>query len=481
MFGFRTPAKQTGNDAEPQRSPTNNTTQTSNVRRSIGEWEAAKTDAPPALPVSPSTSSRASQPQPGPAKAKPKQTLLTDNKVTARRTSVEAVTSPPKPVKYADKTAEARACLNKAKVHLNNSRNLKTDIKTEVTQAIDRLYNIVKELEEEKKGKGAKDTGKRAHTVTEQKGTVDNSDIMGKMEEHTKMLLENNKKIEELKAVIEEQKGSLERMTYANVTAGNFEKKTPERNALHSIIVTSEEETDSGEVVLDKIREAIDAKEGWVKITRVRKAKDRKIIMSCDTKEEREKVKDRLEKAGKHLIVEDVKNKDPLVILKDVLLVNSDEKVMTAMRNQNRAIFQGLDESVDRIAIKYRRKARNPHTGHIVVSVSPKIWRRLVDAGAIHIDLQYVRVADQSPLVQCSRCLGYGHSKRLCKESIDLCSHCGGPHLKPECADWIAGVAPSCKNCSKAKTGRVEHNAFSHDCPIRKRWDTLARSAIAYC
>lgn len=469
MFGFRTPVKQTGNDAEPQRSPTRDLTQ--NVRRSIGEWEAVNNDAPHLPPVS----------QPGPAKTKQKQTLLMENKITARRTSVEAVASPPKPVKYADKTAEARACLNKAKIHLNNSRNLKTDIKTEVTQAIDRLYNIVKELEEEKKGKGGKGTGKTVMTEDKQKGIAENSDIMGKMEEHTKMLIENNKKIDELKAAIEQQNGNLERISYASITATNLEKRTPERSALHSIIVTSEKETDSGEVVLSKVREAIDAKEGWVKVTRVRKAKDRKIIMSCDTKEEREKVKERLEKAGKHLIVEDAKNKDPLIILKDVLLANSDEDVIKAMKNQNRAIFHGLDEGEDRVVVKYRRKARNPHTGHIVVSTSPKIWKRVVDTGALHIDLQYIRVADQSPLVQCSRCLGYGHTKKLCQETVDLCGHCGGPHMRTECAEWMAGVTPSCRNCSKAKLGRTDHNAFSQDCPIRKRWDILARSAIAYC
>lgn len=364
---------------------------------------------------------------------------------------------------------------------MNNSRNLRTDIKTEVVQAIDRLFYIVKELDEEKKKKGGKEAGQPEKTGTEQKGQKEKCELMEKMEEHTKMLLENNKKLEDLRAAIEEQKGNLEGMTYAGVTASKPENRPPERSALHSIIVTSKEETDSGEVVLNKVREAIDAKEGWVKVSKVRKAKDRKIIMSCSTKEEREKVKDRLLKAGKHLNVEDAKNKDPLIILKDVLLANSDEDVIKAMRNQNREIFRGLDKSEDRLEIKYRRKARNPHTGHIIVSTSPRIWKRTVDMGSLHIDLQSVRVADQSPLVQCSRCLGYGHSKRYCKEAADLCSHCGGPHLRTECADWLAGSAPNCRNCSKADLERTEHNTFSNECPVRRRWDALARSAIAYC
>lgn len=117
--------------------------------------------------------------------------------------------------------------------------------------------------------------------------------------------------------------------------------RSPERSALHSIIVTSEKETDSGDVVLNKVREAIDAKEGWVNVTKVRKAKDRKIVMSCSTNEDRQKVRDKLEKSGKRLIVEDVKNKDPLLILKDVLLVNSDEDVIKAINRSSAVSTRG--------------------------------------------------------------------------------------------------------------------------------------------
>lgn len=104
------------------------------------------------------------------------------------------------------------------------------------------------------------------------------------------------------------------------------------------MIIISKEEFDTGEVVLDKVREAMDAKEGWVKITRVRKARDRKNIVSCDTREERAKVVGRLsERAGYRLVVEEIQNKDPLIILKGVLLRHSDEDVVRAMKDQNQA------------------------------------------------------------------------------------------------------------------------------------------------
>ncbi|KAL4720253.1 hypothetical protein ACJJTC_007789 [Scirpophaga incertulas] len=132
--------------------------------------------------------------------------------------------------------------------------------------------------------------------------------------------------------------------------------------------------------------------------------------------------------------------------------------VIKALKNQNPTIFSDLGEGEEEIKIKYRRRARNPLTSHYILATSPGVWRKAVERGTLRIDLQQVRVEDQSPLIQCTRCLGFGHSKRFCREEVDLC-----------------------RNCKKADVAQTEHNAFSQDCPTRKRWDEIARSAVAYC
>ncbi|KAL4702126.1 hypothetical protein ACJJTC_016668 [Scirpophaga incertulas] len=39
---------------------------------------------------------------------------------------------------------------------------------------------------------------------------------------------------------------------------------------------------------------------------------------------------------------------------------------------------------------------------------------------------------------------------------------------------------PSGVNCEEAKTGDSSHNAFSACCPIRRKWDSIARARVAY-
>lgn len=232
--------------------------------------------------------------------------------------------------------------------------------------------------------------------------------------------------------------------------------------------------------MLEKLRKVINAREEGLKIDRVRRARDRKIIIGCSSQGKLDKVKEKI-KNKRELRVEDIKSKDPLIILKDVMEYNTDEDILKSIRAQNKQVFKDVKEDDIRMEIKYRRKTRNPLTSHIIMKVSPQMWKNLIDTGVVHVDMQRVKVMDQSPLIQCSRCLGYGHTRKLCAETIDVCSHCGGPHLRAECSEWLSGVAPTCKNCARAKLDRKEHNAFGTECPIKRKWEAIARSAIAYC
>lgn len=477
MFGFRTPLKV----ADDEKSPTKpGAVAPLNVRRSVGEWEAANSSPTPSLTDKTS--------QAGPVEIKNK-TVPTQGSKTVTKVKKSFETISPLKTKYANRSAEALACLNKAKQHLNSSRNTKNEIKTGVFEAIERLYKIVKEIESELKltkqsttavGPVSKEI--ESVTLTSPENT-DTSKILENLERQTNLLIKNNKKIEELKEAIDSQKELLvQGKTYATVATNRGETSLSKRSTLHSIVVTSKDETETGDEVLNKVRKAVNAKDGWIKVEKVRKAKDRKIIIGLQTEEERGKIKDRLQKEGVDLTVEEVKNKDPLLILRNVLVVNTDEDVLKALRNQNQGVFDGLDTEENRVEIRYRRRTRNPHIGHIIVSVSPTIWRRAVEIGTVHIDLQRIRVEDQTPLVQCTRCLGFGHGKRYCKETADLCGHCGGPHMRSECPDWLSGSPPACRNCMKAKIEHgTQHNAFSHDCPVRAKWDDIARSTVAYC
>lgn len=465
MATIRTPNNPTGKqNVTPEKAGADAGHSTSSVRRSIGEWETTtKLD-----------------------------TLKT--RMPTKSPSAKVVQN----ITIATRTQEARNQMQSAKKYLAESRNLKTDIKEGVTQAINRLYQLVKEAEEERtkttrevrndeinkeltKTKETEDTantygGKLVETMERLIKESERRD--GEIEKRQKVHIE---KMEELKRTIEahgDKLSNITNLTYAEAAASG---KPIGRPTLHSVIVTAKDETETGEQVIERVKKVMKAKEGGIEIDRIRKTKDRKVIISCATKKARQVVKERIEGEESALNVEEVRNRDPLLVLKDVLQSNSDEDVIRALRNQNGDLFSGLNEEENRVEVKFRRRARNPHACHVVLTVSPELWKRATGMGAVRIDIQRIRVEDQSPLIQCSICLGYGHGKKYCKEKVEKCSHCEGPHMRAQCEQMLAGLPPSCTNCHTANMRDTEHNAFSAECPIRKKWDALARARVAYC
>lgn len=463
MSGIRTPPQKPGKTSPKKGEPG------VGERRSIGDriedWETAKAGTSASPPI----------------RKPPTQSVKTPPQTTT-------ALNPPRLIK--NKTIEARECIARAKLHLNKAGNLKREIKEEVLSALTRLLSLIKNIEAELKSVTT-ESGEKPRTPnqpTSETGTISEAALqVSHVEEHVKLLRENTIMMSDLKEQMANQKELLERLsatTYASITANTPAQSggTPRfGETLHSVVVTSTDNQDTGEEVLGKIREAVDAKEGWVEVRKVRKAKDRKVIIGLSTEAEREKLKSKLSQVKDHLIVEDIKNRDPLLVLRGVLSVHKDDDILKALKNQNKDLFAGIDKKEDRMEFRYRKRARNPHTCHAVISVSPVIWQRATTRKTVQIDLQPIRVEDQTPLVQCTRCLGYGHSKRYCTGPADLCSHCGGPHLKSECAEFLAGTPPKCKNCEKAGMANQEHNVFDQTCPIRNRWDALARSTVAYC
>ncbi|KAL0892594.1 hypothetical protein ABMA27_014323 [Loxostege sticticalis] len=514
MITARTPAKKATDKTPPREtdgekagpSRTTPPDQTSKVRRSIEGWENTLADPKPCTSTSHAHmtySPKKTASAPGaPQKQRAKPAPLPEPK-TNRRASVETAAVSPGPkleaVRTADRVTQARIWLQRAKTQIGESRNLRADLKSGITLAVDKLYQLVKEATadtnstsaapgKERKTEMSKDIESGRERERQKSDSVvpriDDKELIELVKEQSRKIDQTNEELTKLKQSICSYQDTIEKQTtYASIAATSTRNPTTveRKSALHSIVIESKDEAATGDDVMKQVREAVNAKDGWVTVERVRKVKDKKVILGCRTLEERERVKERLKGASDRLNVEDMRNHDPMVILRDVMTHHTDNDIKTALRNQNGVVFRGLDGKDDRLEVKFRRKARNPLMTHVVLRVSPTIYNRMLEKGSVHIDMQRVRVADQSPLVQCSMCLAYGHGRSFCKVEVPKCTHCGGPHTRNQCADFLAAEPPKCCNCVAAKVDNDEHNVYSSDCPVRRRWEALARAKVQYC
>lgn len=251
----------------------------------------------------------------------------------------------------------------------------------------------------------------------------------------------------------------------------------------HTLIVSSTDPKHTGDNVMDRIRAALDLKNSGAKINKTRKAKNQKIILSCATREDMDVVKRQI--TGKDdLKVQEPKPGNPLVCLRGVEAYHSDAEMEGLLWSQNRTILHGIEAGSQTLKLRFRKRARDPVICHPVFELSPELWKRFTHGEAkVFCGLKRVPVEDQSPLVQCSKCMGYGHTKTICSEKTLSCSYCSAEHIGRDCPLRAKGEDPKCVNCVRAKKqgAELKHPSYSADCPERQKWDSIARSRIAYC
>ncbi|XP_045486512.1 uncharacterized protein LOC123689600 [Pieris rapae] len=366
----------------------------------------------------------------------------------------------------------------------------------EVKAATKRLQEIIRELLTERK-----ESNKEILGIAEKEGGEVKDGEIKKSERKEAKEGEMNKRIEKLetisksfeKMIIESEERVMAKLgeirSYAEVAAvartesrevsGSTASNDLRETGLYSLIVEPGEETETAEDTVQKIRCSLNARDNGFKIEKLTKIKGGKVVIGCGTEEERARVRERIAHVQNGITAKELNNKHPLVIFKNVLRYNTLEDIKKALKIQNKATTGNLPGEDWVMTEKHRQNARNTHECHVIVQVSPGMWKALTRAQKVHIDLQRVWVEDRSPLVQCATCLGYGHTRKHCQGGKLTCSQCTGEHLRADCPS--IDKLPECANCKRAGMDSVDHSAFSAECPVRRKWDALARRAVAYC
>lgn len=254
----------------------------------------------------------------------------------------------------------------------------------------------------------------------------------------------------------------------------SYAAKTKERikNAQFNIQIESTEPNLTSDDVLKSVKSSIDVISLGIGINKIRKIKNQKLVIGCNNEENRQILKDKLNENNKSLIIKQLENKRPLIKIIGVVDDLNDTQIPEAIIKQNRNLIE--DASIEQIRVQRRTKGRTKHLTNVILQVAPSIWHRLVDQ-KIHLGYQIVPVVDQSPIMQCFRCLGFGHTAKDCRNE-QRCGHCTMDHDTRSCPS--RNVQPRCLNCQGEDD---DHPAYSSVCPKWRKWDAIARSMISYC
>ena len=199
-----------------------------------------------------------------------------------------------------------------------------------------------------------------------------------------------------------------------------------------------------------------------------------KIIVFSKDQKSKERL-DNLINSSNDLVSEEPRRNNPIILLKGVPKEIDRSQIPTVIRNYNKDIESAYD-SEDAITVLYLKNNRKQHLVNVGIKVSPAIRKIILGTynGSISLGFSLVHAEDALPIVQCTHCLGFGHTKAKCpkKEEDPQCLHCPGQHLKENCP--VKDRKVECCNCahrpgtSSKQPDDIGHSPTSKKCPIYK-------------
>lgn len=276
--------------------------------------------------------------------------------------------------------------------------------------------------------------------------------------------------IDQRLSVVENQNNS---STYADVTKNNVINTT--KNSDFPLIISGKDNSKTSNEIEGIIKRNINVRSLGIGITGFRKGTRNQVVIKTSSKEDMCTIKKEIEKSADLLAREPVK-KNPLVAFKGVIKGITEEDLNTSLREQNKLIT--LKEE---LKIKFRRAHRNNLLANIVCQVTPENWRTLTNCGKIFIGYQRISVMDYSPLVQCYKCLAFGHISKYCEHPTARCAYCYENHDSRECIKKNSINNHTCTLCKESNKENTQHSAFHAGCPIRAIYEKFARDATQYC
>lgn len=175
------------------------------------------------------------------------------------------------------------------------------------------------------------------------------------------------------------------------------------------------------------------------------------------------KIKDskELDRAG--LKVEQMTKIKPRLIVHDVPVGMSKEDIKAELIALNLDKQKDCDLNV--IYIFPPKKNRN--FASCIIEVSPDIRTKLLQGSHVYVNYSACRLSDYVRVLQCYRCLAFGHLSRNCT-APPLCGHCAEDHEMRSCTK--RNEATLCGNCKRWQHELHHHSALDgKTCPILKK------------
>ena len=252
-------------------------------------------------------------------------------------------------------------------------------------------------------------------------------------------------------------------------------------NNLSSIAIYPNDKLKSSEDTKTLVQKIICPEQMKLHVRGLRKTKNGGVIISAETNNDIEKLKNSSQLISSDLKVAEPYKRRPRIIVIGVPSTLSDQEVYDCIYEQNLADkLPNLcrDSFLSSIKLSHKSGKKEGSTCNFILEVSASIRKSLINQDRLFINWTSCPVRDFTLVTRCFKCQQYGHAAKSCREATYTCGHCGEQgHQANECTKNAESL--QCATCLRFKKPS-SHKTGDLECPARKIAVTRYINSIDY-
>lgn len=250
---------------------------------------------------------------------------------------------------------------------------------------------------------------------------------------------------------------------------------------LSSIAIYPDDKLKSSDDTKSLVQKIICPEEMKLHVRGLRKTKNGGVIISTETKDDIEKLRNSSQLSRSGLKVEEPHKRRPRIIVIGVPSALTDQEVYDCIYKQNLADkLPNLprDSFLASVKLSHKSGKKEGPTCNFILEVPASIRKALINQDRVFINWTSCPVKDFTLVTRCFKCQQYGHAARTCKETTHTCGHCGQQgHQSNDCTK---SAEPSqCATCLRFKKPS-DHKTGELECPARKIAESRYINSIDY-
>lgn len=250
---------------------------------------------------------------------------------------------------------------------------------------------------------------------------------------------------------------------------------------LSSVAIYPKDKLTSSDETKSLVQKIISPEQMKLQVRGLRKTKNGGVIISTNTKDDIEKLRQSVQLTNSGLTINDQLKRKPRIVLIGVPSTMQEKDVFTCLYHQNLADTlqdSNLETFLSSIRLSHKSGKRDSDTVNYIIEVSAAIRKTLITRERIFVNWSSCWVSDFTLVTRCYKCQQYGHAAKTCRESTNTCGHCGDlGHSIKECPKKTS--EPKCATCLHFKKPS-NHKTGADDCPAKIMAEKRYTSSIDY-